>query len=344
MKLDQLTFTRFIAAISIVFFHFKELAFPFHVAGIHKAISFLDVLVSYFFVLSGFILVISLKDKINVRSFYLKRFSRIYPLYFFALLLSLLLLFNARTPKDTVSLEKVLLSITFLQSWFKSYQLIYNFPSWSLSVEAFFYLLFPFIIFIFKKVLLKWELGIVIGIWLCMQCLYIFMIDSGSHYTTYHPVFHLASFMIGITAGKVFKTNFFALQHHTKLLELSSLTALLLLAYLIKSNNSFFELYYRVGLLSPIFVIIIWTIALSKRRCIQLFKNPRLQYLGEISYGIYILQIPVSVLIFGLIDRTFKFSPSISFCVYLAFLLLFCAFTYELIEKPGKKIIQKLFA
>jgi peptidoglycan/LPS O-acetylase OafA/YrhL len=343
MRIDQLTFTRFIAAISIVVFHFKDSVFPFNVAGIHKALGFLDVLVSYFFVLSGFILIISLGNKINLKSFYLKRFSRVYPLYLFALLLLLILLLNARTPKDTLSLDKVFLSVILLQSWFESYQLVYNFPAWSLSVEAFFYLLFPYIIFIFNKVILKWEVIIVIVIWLVMQFLYILMIHNGYFFASYHPLFHFASFIVGITSGKVFKIKYNALKKYTKHLEMLSVTFLLLILFLISSNNSFFEQNYRVGLLSPFFVILIYTISLSQRSTILLFKNPRLQYLGEISYGIYILQIPISILVLGLIDRTFKFSPTISFCVYLAFLLLFCVFTYELIEKPSKKIIQKLF-
>jgi peptidoglycan/LPS O-acetylase OafA/YrhL len=57
MLIPQLTFTRFLAAISIVIVHYGFAAFPFQGDETHKFISYFTSLVTHFFVLSGFILV-----------------------------------------------------------------------------------------------------------------------------------------------------------------------------------------------------------------------------------------------------------------------------------------------
>ena len=89
-KLDQLTTTRFIAALSVVLFHsarnldiFKFL--PMLTAG--------PAAVSYFYVLSGFVmaLVYYRPGKPFIFSkYWLARFSRIYPVYIFSFILTCL--------------------------------------------------------------------------------------------------------------------------------------------------------------------------------------------------------------------------------------------------------------
>jgi peptidoglycan/LPS O-acetylase OafA/YrhL len=88
MRLDQLTFTRFIAAISIVVFHYGRNVFPFDMDGIKFLFRQANVGVSYFFILSGFIMVIAYgnRGKIEYVDYLKRRFARIYPVYFLAIL------------------------------------------------------------------------------------------------------------------------------------------------------------------------------------------------------------------------------------------------------------------
>ena len=89
--IPQLNFLRFFAAIAVVIFHFGRWSYPFnHVLNNYALI--MNIAVSFFFVLSGFIMVINYKNlKIfsweNTKSFYIKRALRIIPLYVFALFL-----------------------------------------------------------------------------------------------------------------------------------------------------------------------------------------------------------------------------------------------------------------
>jgi peptidoglycan/LPS O-acetylase OafA/YrhL len=112
------------------------------------------------------------------------------------------------------------------------------------------------------------------------------------------------------------------------------------LAFLVFSKNELFSKFYQDGLLAPVFVVIIYPVPLSKRRVIQLFADRRVEYLDEISYGINILQFPVSILVFAIIDRTMKTSPTTSFYIYLISLIMIASMTFHLIEKPFKLIIR----
>src|SRR6187402_655450 len=100
MNIPQLTFTRFIAAICIVILHFGMLVYPFSEPYIFPFVRHLDSLVSYFFVLSGFILVIANSSAtknaqtLDKKKFWINRFARIYPVYLVALVVVIFLVKN----------------------------------------------------------------------------------------------------------------------------------------------------------------------------------------------------------------------------------------------------------
>ncbi len=108
--------------------------------------------VSFFFVLSGFILTFvypSLSQGRNIRNFYVARVARIWPAHFMAFLLVLFLI-----PSEGWVLEGKhqwqigFINLFLLHGWIPvptSY-FSFNWVSWSISTEAFFYLAFPFLI------------------------------------------------------------------------------------------------------------------------------------------------------------------------------------------------------
>ena len=107
LKIDQLTFTRFIAAFSIVVLHFGARAFPFNVANISFIFKQASTAVSYFFILSGFVMIIAYnnKSKIEIVEYIKSRFARIYPIYLLAILI--LLIFYALS--NNINFENLLL-------------------------------------------------------------------------------------------------------------------------------------------------------------------------------------------------------------------------------------------
>ncbi|MFY7839486.1 MAG: acyltransferase family protein [Lacibacter sp.] len=343
MKITQLTFTRFLAAIAIVIFHFRKEVFPFSVDSIKVITGFLNVLVSYFFVLSGFILTINAKGKIELKQFYFNRFSRIYPVYIFALLFTLLLIFSIRQPSYTLDFNRTFLSVFLVQSWNFKYALVYNYPAWSLSAEAFFYLLFPLIYNLLQKLQFKKRLLIILVFWLIMQGIFVFFSSNRASFVVYNPFFHLSTFLMGILAGMLYREKYsWLVLHQKKLRHLFFISAILIL-FLMLTENKLFSIAYHNGLLAPFFILLIFMIAEDWLPFISWFGNRSPEYLGEISYGIYILQVPV----YRLLTQTFNLDASISptglFYLFVLVLIIMSVVSYELIEKPSRVFLRNNF-
>ncbi|MCW3798198.1 acyltransferase [Sphingomonas sp. BN140010] len=125
-----LTSLRFVAALLVVAHHF--FGFRAGYAG-----------VSFFFVLSGYVLTINYAGKIGTaeqrRQFWWKRFARIYPLHLLTFVLALPL---------GVDLVALPFNLTLLQSFVPLGPVYFSFnaPSWSISDEAMFYAVFPLLL------------------------------------------------------------------------------------------------------------------------------------------------------------------------------------------------------
>ena len=106
--------------------------------------------VSLFFILSGFVLAWSYNKNAGAKNFYLRRFARVYPLHLFFYCVALLglLLFGVSNSAGDLNPLSALLNLVLLQAWVPSWEVIFsnNAVSWSLSCEAFFYLMTPFVL------------------------------------------------------------------------------------------------------------------------------------------------------------------------------------------------------
>ena len=150
-QLRPLTGFRFVAALQVLVFHCTRWpswsGHPFA----RNIVASGYVAVSAFFVLSGFILtyVHAGRDArpLDRRAFYANRFARIYPAYGFALALiaPFFIVHTIRIDGVVVFLKGAVAVPTLVQAWVPSLAMAWNPPAWSLSVEAFFYLLFPLV-------------------------------------------------------------------------------------------------------------------------------------------------------------------------------------------------------
>jgi peptidoglycan/LPS O-acetylase OafA/YrhL len=343
VRIEQLTFTRFLAALSIVIFHYGKRSFLFNNEYVSFVFDQANIGVSYFFILSGFVMIIAYDNK-NIDAFdYLKnRLARIYPVYFIAIVLLIpikLQYFNA---------TDLLLNITMLQSWFPQKALKVNFVGWSLCVEMFFYILFPFLLNkLYSKTKLKFNFIWIISFWIISQILFhliIFGIISPKIYSIldlyYHPLMHLNEFLVGNLAGLFFINKFqFYKKNYLPFILIFLIALLFLLKFPIGLN-------YHNGLMAIIFIPLILLISSSIDKFTKVFCNKGFVFLGEISFGIYLYQDFIwSLLTDYRIKKYFyldkKADDTNSFMLRLFFLILISAISYLYIEKPMRNLIKR---
>ncbi|WP_091704472.1 acyltransferase [Microbacterium sp. cf046] len=149
-RLDAITGLRWWAAFAVFGFHM--LVFAPLVPAVDSVLRLGDYGVAFFFVLSGFVLTWSLKPGTLKSTFYWRRFARIYPLHFVTLLLAIPVFYSfTPDPADwwvkPVNIGILALSFVLLQGWSRDPVILFsgNPAAWTLTVEAFFYALHPFL-------------------------------------------------------------------------------------------------------------------------------------------------------------------------------------------------------
>src|SRR5262249_51526881 len=136
--------------------------------------------VSVFFLLSGFVLAYTYAQeaKLDARSFLFARFARIYPVYLLGLLI---ITVDAYLSGQVSSLQNWLLQAALLHDWTTA-RFDWNDPSWSLSAEAFFYAVFPFLIGKLKLLgprALRWTIILSLGLRIGLALAYLYVAPDG---------------------------------------------------------------------------------------------------------------------------------------------------------------------
>jgi len=333
--LAGLTSLRFFAASYVLLFHTR--------GGVFFRAGYTGV--TLFFVLSGFILAYNHPQiQIGQRGrFYISRFARIYPLYLLSFFLMLPFFLQSAGPitKGHLALSSFLY-LTLLQTWVPPFHFIISPGSWTLSVEMFFYAVFPFVVSWFGRLRQGWMVTVGL-LWAMLltpsivaDFLWIPMYPATAgavHAFFYLPIFHVGEFFIGIVLGLQF------LRHRPAFRGITVFGALVLcIAFLaaigMLPGARYNELALN-GMMALPFGLLIYTIAGWPSR---ILAHPLLQIGGEISYGIYLLQWVFVYIVQSIFHHARAFLP-----IRFGLFLVFAYITYQLVEKPARKLILRLF-
>jgi peptidoglycan/LPS O-acetylase OafA/YrhL len=345
--IPQLTFTRFLAAGLIVFFHFGQDVYPFATGFLHTMASRGNLCVSYLFFLSGFVMTISYcshsfkrtEDKLK---YWNTRIARIYPMFILALISYIA--FIAILKKDPLDLFDVTTQLFCLQAWIPGRVLRLNFPGWAVSVELFFVLLFPFIMVLYGKYHYKYIFLLTIMFWISSLVLQNYLFTSyyqGIHSKThdmifYNPVLHLNTFLFGILGGiSYFKIKGLYKGYFTTLGFVLSVFAIYYLVFSIQLPSSLSCTYHN-GLLAPLFFIFTLSLSLDESVISRILSYRPLELLGDLSYSIFILQLPVAIFMDYYRYQHQNLIPNfnVAFYLYLTVLLAISFLCFRYFESP----------
>ncbi|MFL5762671.1 MAG: acyltransferase family protein [Bacteroidia bacterium] len=348
MKVDQLTFTRFAAAIIVVIFHYGLKSAPFNNGILHDFMNQGGDAVSYFFCLSGYILAQVYYEgdstALSKRTFFIKRFARIYPLYFLGFAAALItgLITAGVLPMG----YSIILQMLGLHAWVPGIMLEINYPAWSVSVELLFYACFPFLLSLFAKRSGRYIINFTLAIWTISTIIFILLVpnlreEAMIEFTLFFPLLHLNAFIFGVAANIILKRRFSTIRVSPTISTLVFSAAIILLFFIMGTYNVLVPFLHN-GLLAPIFMLMIISLHVNTGFLSRIFSLRPLVFLGEISYGIYVLQHPVRmwfeqiIVKYGLeLTETFKFY---SFVIVLVFA---ASVAYFFIERPCRRWITE---
>lgn len=273
------------------------------------------------------------------------RAARILPLYYTAMILMLVYYFVRvnilKTPSNyNINGVDTILNGLLVQAWIPQKAFTLNPPAWSLSVEVFFYLSFPFILNrVYGKLSLHSFVKWTVIVFIFSQALFHFLIYTWPEHIYFFyflPLLRINEFLAGIALGALFIMQKKPLKN-----TVSGLIILIILSIIILRINTS-PVDFHNGLFAIFFVPMLYLLANNQGTVNRIFSKKSLIFLGEISYGVYIFQFPVYFFFTSVLTYFgYKISPPL-FYVYLLILLIVSAICHVLIELPLRKRIRKL--
>ena len=359
--LSNLTPLRGIAALWVVVFHFSEIVAKFVSLKYSLLLSKGYLMVDLFFILSGFIMIHVYRKKFqsglsskNFREFIVARFARVYPLHFFTLMILILLVTSSGGWNIVQDPKAISTNLLLLHSFGIHKIFTWNVPSWSISAEWWAYMVFPAIVlFIYRK---KGLAVLVLSLFVVLSYLAImFWIPRVNIFEPNAPVRQnldvtfdygflrgLAGFISGMLLYRVYEEGLLRkIFQHDMAVIISVLLAILSMHF---GLNDGFTIIF--------FAAIVFAFALNNGKLHALCNKRIPQYLGKISYSIYLIQIFPVIPIFaglklpGLVytdhSATTGFWIGVVYClIYILIVTGLASLTYYTIEKPSRKFINR---
>jgi peptidoglycan/LPS O-acetylase OafA/YrhL len=290
--------------------------------------------VSIFFSLSGFLITYLLLTEhklqpINIRNFYLRRILRIWPLYYLYLILVVMTLCIFHLPFESINLFFYIFlsaNVPFIIGGIIRFLSHY----WSLGVEEQFYAFWPWMI---KKIPSDKILA-----WTVLLCILFFIIKLIFYYMGLQVAFY-AMFITRfdcMLVGCIGAILFFQRQKYYLRFSCNVFTQLvcwLIIVFVVLNNR--FALIVDHQIISVVTVFIIASQIEKKNRIINL-ENNYFDFLGKISYGIYVIH-PLSIFYLEKIANKYNLNEYFNyFTIYFLIIgiTVFTAFiSYEFFEK-----------
>ncbi|EPB3091973.1 acyltransferase family protein [Enterococcus faecium] len=327
---------RGIAVLAVIFYHLPNSLLPGGLQG-----------VTIFFVVSGFLMAKNtIRDEknrqFNFLHFYYKRIKRIYPFLLFSLVVFIFIL-GISNIRLIGNIRSELPSLIFgYNNWWQLNQGVSYFDSyfnaslfkhyWSLSVELQFYLIWPFLFIVIKRMRRK-QVFYLIYTLIFVSILFSLFLPSTKSY--YHTIAKLFPFLLGvwgyfnrITIGRFFEQNTFS---KIWLLLLASLCLILFPIFPYTLNELLISICFALLLAS------VDDMNIAKKTKIA---STKLSFVGKISYELYLVHFPVLIALTNLFKHHHWKYLDIAglFTVFLCTLLMITCFRKGVQKMRSPKI------
>ena len=334
-RYQELDALRGIAALLVLFFHFTiwrpeaKLGFNLGNTGVHL-----------FFIISGFVIFMSLSKVKSGIEFVINRFSRLYPAYWAAVTLTFVARFfycaYINPEGESVSIGQYFGNLTM----FQFYLGIPNIDDqyWTLMVEMLFYI---FVLLLFQSKLLKHieVIGITLSILAILLANLCWNASVGRFFHYMQLLKYFPLFFSGILFYKLYTQKEKPLKNYALVL-----LCLLCNLSLYKSDWYIFISFKEYAGMIILYFLLFFLFVNNR---LNFIVNPVTIFLGKISYSLYLIHnfISVGLLVPVLVDTWHLNFWFASLGIVLPVNLLIASFVNYVVEVPlGAKIKTKLFS
>lgn len=334
--MPQLDGLRAVAVLAVVVFHARTTLLPGGYIGVDE-----------FFVHSGFLITQIISAEImrsgafSFKNFYLRRALRLLPaLFLVASVWTLIYWLVPGIPQAHESLVGTAAAITYSSSWIAAYHVAdlgSMLPTWSLSVEEHFYLVWPILLVLGFKLPKQWRwvAFTMLGLVLVYPVIMFLTAGWGQDRLYYAPDTRAGQLLVGCAA---------ALLLNRMQVMISSVVALgsavVLVSFAFLDGQIPVDVYSRGGIiLIPLLalVIVVWAAQRTRGFVHRFLSSKPMVWVGQRSYGIYLWNL---ALIGAL---AFLGSSPGALAVKAVLCLAVPATSYAWLEKPCLKLKDRFY-
>lgn len=324
-------------------------------SAIPGIVSNAEFLLDSFFILSGFLIAMLYQDdffskkspglkRSNLRSYFVLRLARVYPLHLATLLFLgvAVLAFGPGGTPEAFTGEAFVLNLLMMHSWGFLDTLTFNYPSWTISTEWFTYLLFPFMVFFTNR--LNSAFSIVLAIVVSLLTIPLFIAVTPHHGWDVQLGWGLyrntLDFLIGCLLARLAPIVF-----RSSILSPRSWDTLSFVLLALALLGIQFEV--PALLIVTAFTVTVLALVLGDGPFAAIMRNRRLVWFGDISFSVYLIHAPVILVVNKLAPslRSAEMSTFITYLlVVLGITLVLASLSFRYFEMPVRRKIRDKYA
>ena len=359
-RIPVIDFLRGLSCLGVLLFHvrvdlwigwWRITSYPQEYSSLAKAMAWLSIptpflgyAVVLFFLISGFCIHYP-NTAGNVspswKTYFVRRFWRIYPTYFIALILTACISYFCyfMWGDATWNFDRILRVATLSQNYPPGYgQFLTNPSLWTIPLEVEFYILYPFAFFLIAKSKINILLIITTG----MSCWTVYLNSQGIVWPSFTALFLWPSWLLGACVAQWQREGKLSNCNLPFLLLATGVTLALALSSRLENWASWLQYIAWTG-----FYFLLFIFCLSQPNLLTRFLSKPLfksiSWVGKISFSLYLLHFPLFKL-FGYLHKEIWNEKPANFLISLAYLVPVCFLGwlfFRWVESPIHKWSKK---
>lgn len=325
-RITEIDGLRGIAAVFVMLFHYTFAFNSDWSPGSFFHYGYMGV--SLFFIISGFVISKSINNGKSIINFCYGRFVRLYPIYWITIIITVTAMLITKLGVEKLTIINTVVNFTMFQRFigFKDIDGSY----WTLAVELIFYFILIILQLLKKtKFIVEYFIFLILLVFI-IKLYYCYEFPFNNKIIKILKQFsYLHLFLAGIIFNEIYNSKF-------------NFKYGLILVFCLICN---FGVNLRFNIVNEtiivFFIMVIFLILTQKKELLFFLNNPLLQFLGKISYPLYLLNEIFGACCFKIINNFCLLLP-IKIVIVSLFVILMSSLVHFYIEIPIFKILRKI--